>query len=146
MTYNGNSKSRDMDEIKNKVYELEGLLELLALRPEKEPELRPLVGKRIKEIYGLWTVEESGNMDEIIGTASEPERDDNDDELYVQDEYEEDDYPEDAGNDEDYPEDIEEEEIEEIIPPVKNNVPETPVSSPEVPSNTVRTINDLYKR
>lgn len=44
-----------MDELKNKVYELEGLLELLSHRPDKQGDLYPLIGKRVDEISRLWT-------------------------------------------------------------------------------------------
>lgn len=44
-----------MDELKNKVYELEGLLELLSHRPDKQADLYPLIGKRVDEISRLWT-------------------------------------------------------------------------------------------
>lgn len=44
-----------MDELKNKVYELEGLLELLSHRPDKQADLYPLIGKRVDEISCLWT-------------------------------------------------------------------------------------------
>ena len=44
-----------MDELKNKVYELEGLLELLSHRPDKQSDLYPLIGKRVDEISRLWT-------------------------------------------------------------------------------------------
>ena len=44
-----------MDELKNKVYELEGLLELLGHRPDKQADLYPLIGKRVDEISRLWT-------------------------------------------------------------------------------------------
>lgn len=44
-----------MDELKNKVYELEGLLELLNHRPDKQDDLYPLIGKRVDEISRLWT-------------------------------------------------------------------------------------------
>lgn len=44
-----------MDELKNKVYELEGLLELLGHRPDKQGDLYPLIGKRVDEISRLWT-------------------------------------------------------------------------------------------
>ena len=44
-----------MDELKNKVYELEGLLELLGHRPDKQADLYPLIGKRVDEISHLWT-------------------------------------------------------------------------------------------
>lgn len=43
-----------MDELKNKVYELEGLLELLSHRPDKQADLYPLIGKRVDEISRLW--------------------------------------------------------------------------------------------
>lgn len=44
-----------MDELKNKVYELEGLLELMSHRPDKQADLYPLIGKRVDEISRLWT-------------------------------------------------------------------------------------------
>ena len=44
-----------MDELKNKVYELEGLLELLNHRPDKQNDLYPLIGKRVDEITRIWT-------------------------------------------------------------------------------------------
>lgn len=44
-----------MDELKNKVYELEGLLELLSHRPDKQGDLYPLIGKRVDEITRIWT-------------------------------------------------------------------------------------------
>lgn len=44
-----------MDELKNKVYELEGLLELLSHRPDKQNDLYPLIGKRVDEITRIWT-------------------------------------------------------------------------------------------
>lgn len=44
-----------MDELKNKVYELEGLLELLSHRPDKQADLYPLIGKRVDEISRTWT-------------------------------------------------------------------------------------------
>lgn len=44
-----------MDELKNKVYELEGLLELLSHRPDKQGDLYPLIGKRVDEISRIWT-------------------------------------------------------------------------------------------
>lgn len=43
-----------MNELKDKVYELEGLLELLALRPDKSDDLRHLIEGRIKDIDALW--------------------------------------------------------------------------------------------
>lgn len=43
-----------MDELKNKVYELEGLLELLSHRPDKQGDLYPLIGKRVDEISRIW--------------------------------------------------------------------------------------------
>lgn len=43
-----------MNELKDKVYELEGLLELLALRPDKSDDLRHLIEGRIKDIDVLW--------------------------------------------------------------------------------------------
>ena len=43
-----------MNELKDKVYELEGLLELQALRPEKSEELRHLIDGRIRDINALW--------------------------------------------------------------------------------------------
>lgn len=43
-----------MNELKDKVYELEGLLELLALRPDKSEDLRHLIDGRIKDIDALW--------------------------------------------------------------------------------------------
>lgn len=43
-----------MDELKNKVYELEGLLELLSHRPDKQADLYPLIGKRVDEISRIW--------------------------------------------------------------------------------------------
>lgn len=42
--------NREINEIKNKVYEFEGLLELLALREDKAGELMPLLSSRIAEI------------------------------------------------------------------------------------------------
>lgn len=42
--------NREINEIKNKVYEFEGLLELLALREDKAGELMPLLSSRIVEI------------------------------------------------------------------------------------------------
>lgn len=44
-----------MDELKNKVYELEGLLELLSHRPDKQTDLFPLIGRRVDEITRLWS-------------------------------------------------------------------------------------------
>lgn len=43
-----------MNDLKDKVYELEGLLELQALRPDKKDDLRHLIDGRIKEINSLW--------------------------------------------------------------------------------------------
>lgn len=43
-----------INEIKNRIYEAEGLLELLHLRPEKEPELAPLILRRIDEARALF--------------------------------------------------------------------------------------------
>lgn len=65
-----------MDEIKNKVYELEGLLELAGMRPEKEAELRPLIGKRIAEINKLWddvSADEPTEPENTEAAASEAE-------------------------------------------------------------------------
>lgn len=43
-----------MNNLKDKVYELEGLLELQALRPDKKDDLRHLIDGRIKEINAIW--------------------------------------------------------------------------------------------
>lgn len=43
-----------MNDLKDKVYELEGLLELQALRPDKKDDLRHLIDGRIKEINAIW--------------------------------------------------------------------------------------------
>lgn len=43
-----------MNELKDKVYELEGLLELLALRSDKSEDLRHLIDGRIQDIDALW--------------------------------------------------------------------------------------------
>lgn len=43
-----------MNELKDRVYELEGLLELQSLRPDKADDLRHLIDARIKEINRIW--------------------------------------------------------------------------------------------
>lgn len=43
-----------MEELKNKVYELEGLLELATQRTDKRSALSPLIDNRISEIVKIW--------------------------------------------------------------------------------------------
>lgn len=43
-----------MNELKDRVYELEGLLELQSLRSDKADDLRHLIDARIKEINRIW--------------------------------------------------------------------------------------------
>lgn len=43
-----------MEQLINKIYELEGLLELASKREDKFETLRPLINGRIEEICGLW--------------------------------------------------------------------------------------------
>ena len=71
-----------MNELKDKVYELEGLLELQALRPEKSEELRHLIDGRIRDINALWKGADGGEWVEqtapvaqetFVETVQEPE-------------------------------------------------------------------------
>lgn len=71
-----------MNELKDKVYELEGLLELQALRPEKSEELRHLIDGRIRDINALWKaadgwegVEQTAPVaqEAFVETVQEPE-------------------------------------------------------------------------
>lgn len=71
-----------MNELKDKVYELEGLLELQALRPEKSEELRHLIDGRIRDINALWKGADGGEgveqtapvaQEAFVETVQEPE-------------------------------------------------------------------------
>lgn len=62
-----------MEKLTNKVYELEGLLELASKREDKLESLRPLIGARIDDICRIWREmnegDESGSKSE---KAEEP--------------------------------------------------------------------------
>lgn len=60
-----------MNELKDKVYELEGLLELQALRPEKSEELRHLIDGRIRDINALWQAANEAHQDTKPESAAE---------------------------------------------------------------------------
>ncbi|MCM1368882.1 MAG: hypothetical protein NC204_00745 [Candidatus Amulumruptor caecigallinarius] len=65
-----------INDIKNRVYEAEGLLELLWLRTEKLRELRPLIKTRLKEALSRLEELEAANAAENPGEteyAGEPE-------------------------------------------------------------------------
>lgn len=65
-----------INEIKNRIYEAEGLLELLHLRPEKEPELAPLILRRIDEARALFGAGEDGKAT-LAENPEEPEEPEN---------------------------------------------------------------------
>ncbi len=68
-----------MKELKNNVYELEGLLELADKRPEKFASLKPLIDRRIEEIMALWR-----NLpDEIPSEEDLSEYEPDDEPLYL---------------------------------------------------------------
>lgn len=63
-----------MDELKNKVYELEGLLELLSHRPDKQADLFPLIGRRVDEITRLWSrlITKEPNTSDAVNIPADP--------------------------------------------------------------------------
>lgn len=66
--------NEEIKEILNKIYEAEGLLELMRLRQEKAPELYPMIVERLAEVnrmVGAMNVEASANVSpEIEHTSS----------------------------------------------------------------------------
>lgn len=59
-----------MNNLKDKVYELEGLLELQALRPDKKDDLRHLIDGRIKEINAIWAGMSSDVKKEAVAPSA----------------------------------------------------------------------------
>lgn len=60
-----------MNNLKDKVYELEGLLELQALRPDKKDDLRHLIDGRIKEINAIWAeLSRPGKKEDYVPSVS----------------------------------------------------------------------------
>lgn len=59
-----------MNNLKDKVYELEGLLELKALRPDKKDDLRHLIDGRIKEINAIWAGMSSDVKKEAVAPSA----------------------------------------------------------------------------
>lgn len=60
-----------MNNLKDKVYELEGLLELQALRPDKKDDLRHLIDGRIKEINAIWAeLSRPGKKEDYVPAVS----------------------------------------------------------------------------
>lgn len=62
-----------MKELKDKVYELEGLLELADLRPEKLADLHPLISARLEAINALWASKAAETPDAPVREEAEPE-------------------------------------------------------------------------
>lgn len=73
-----------MEKLKNKVYELEGLLELASIRRDKQEALWPLIEMRINDINQLWSEANPAAVDDETSDDKEPEMNSDDSEAIAE--------------------------------------------------------------